>query len=72
MSHARPTTAQIAILRYVHATRGQIADPGNLQVAQQCVARGWLPGDPAEGFGLTPQGAVFAVEGPARRSRGVR
>lgn len=62
MSPPRPTTVQIAILRYVHATRGQLADPGNLQVAHQCVAHGWLTGGEHEGFDLTEEGAGLATE----------
>jgi hypothetical protein len=62
MSRPRPTIAQIAILRYVHATRGQLADPGNLQVAQQCVAHGWLIGGEREGFDLTEEGAGLMVD----------
>lgn len=62
MSRSRPTIAQLAILRYVHATRGQLADPGNLQVAHQCVAQGWLTGGEREGFDLTEAGADLMVE----------
>lgn len=62
MSRARPTITQIAILRYVQATRGQLADPGNLQVAHQCVAHGWLTGGENEGFDLTEEGAGLMVE----------
>jgi hypothetical protein len=62
MSRSRPTIAQIAILRYVHATRGQLADPGNLQVARQCVAEGWLIGGDREGFDLTREGVDLAIE----------
>ena len=62
MSRPRPTIAQIAILRYVQATRGQLADPGNLQVANQCVARGWLIGAEDDGFDLTQEGADLAIE----------
>jgi hypothetical protein len=62
MSRPRPTVTQIAILRYVHATRGQLADPCNLQVARQCVAHGWLVGCETEGFDLTQEGAAFAID----------
>jgi hypothetical protein len=62
MPRPRPTVTQIAILRYVHATRGQLADPGNLQVARQCVAQGWLVGEEREGFDLTQEGAALAIE----------
>lgn len=60
MSPAAPSAAQIAVLRYVLATRGRMADPGNLRIAQVCVANGWLTGDEGGQFRPTPAGAALA------------
>jgi hypothetical protein len=62
MPRPYPNPVQIAVLRYVNATRGQLADPCNLQVARQCVAHGWLVGGEREGFDLTDEGADLAAE----------
>lgn len=62
MPRRRPNTAQIAVLRYIDATRRPLSDPSNLQVAEQCVAHGWLVGGVREGFDLTQEGVRAAAE----------